>query len=45
MVLRISVNGIGLMAIRQLLGRVDLSIRFASRIRRLIFRGITPVGV
>jgi len=43
MELKIYVDGTGLMAILGLIGRADLLIRFASRIRSLIFRVIGPV--
>jgi len=43
MVLRIYVDGTGLMAILGLIWRADHPIRFASGIRSLIFRVIEPV--
>jgi len=43
MVLRIQVDGTGLMAILGLIGREDLLIKFGSRIRSMIFTEIGPV--
>jgi len=42
-VLRINVDGTGLMTILGLIGRADLLTTFASGSRSLIFRGIGPV--